>query len=216
MSTSKKTGPSDPGESPSDVGEPISISDIAADFEAEVVRLEGITARIARIELTTDRTIQRAGELMKEAAESHERFLAKLSALIEAVDSARQRHNASAEVLSQCAQALEGRRVEYEAFQQRFAALGSEAREIIGMIQPATQESADPDGEAMLKRLRVARQRLDGAAESARALSRDARAANLTDLEREADAINQQLQSLSRKLKTVEPASGPTNGKGQA
>jgi DNA repair exonuclease SbcCD ATPase subunit len=214
MSASDRKKRRGPGKAASGGEQPPSLSDVAGGLETEVGRLEGITARVARLELNGERNLQRAAELLGQAAESHERFLSRLRALVDTVESAKQRHNHAADTLARCTSDLEARHRQYQALQERFGALASEARDVIGLMQGGVdEEGPDPDGP--VERLRAASLRLRATAEAAGLLGVDAREANFLDLERQADAVRQQLHALSRKLQRAEQAADPATAKGQ-
>ena len=187
------------------------LADVASDLEAEIAELESLTGRISRVELNSQKNIVRAAELLKEASDSHERFITYLRTLIESVEQLRQRQNASAAALSEFSTELDGRRQLYEALQQRFGKLGDEARQVSELVRDTVRPNGhtQSEREQMLERLRVANQLLVAAVESARALATDADEANMADLQRDADALRQQLESLSQKLQKVEISIAP-------
>jgi chromosome segregation ATPase len=187
------------------------LADVASDLEAEIAELESLTGRISRVELNSQKNIVRAAELLKEASDSHERFITYLRTLIESVEQLRHRQNASAATLSEFSTALDGRRQLYEALQQRFGKLGEEARQVSELVRDTVRPNGHTpsEREQMLERLRVANQLLVAAVESARSLATDADEANMTDLQRDADALRQQLESLSQKLQKVEISIAP-------
>ena len=187
-----------------------SIARIAGEIESDVASFESLTARLERIELSTHKDIVRAAELLEEATQSHKDFLAHLTQLIRAVDTVRGRQNVSAETLSTCATRVDERRKDYEALQVRFAALGTDAHAINQLIlDGATTERQGPDAQReSAAQLEAAHERLTISVETARSLVADAKAAALVDLERQADALRQQLQSLAHKLRHLQVKMG--------
>jgi uncharacterized phage infection (PIP) family protein YhgE len=192
-----------------------SIASVAGELEADVASFESLTARISRMELGTEKDILRAAELLNEAANSHKRFLEHLRDLIVHIDGVRGRQNASAAALSDAATKLDARRQTYVDLQQRFAALGAVAQEVNELVrQSADTERDTPEArQASVDGLRAAQERLHTAIDAARSLVADARAAQLGELERQADALRQQLSSLANKLSRVESALGPESPK---
>jgi chromosome segregation ATPase len=190
--------------------QPDSIARIAAEIEADVASFESLTTRVDRLELSTYKDIVRAAELLEEATKSHKDFLAHLTRLIQAVDTVRGRQNASAETLSTCATRVDERRKAYEALQVRFASLGTDAHAINQLIlDGATTERKTPDAQReSATQLETAHERLTVAVETARSLVDDAKAAAMVDLERQADALRQQLQSLAHKLRHLQVKMG--------
>jgi chromosome segregation ATPase len=183
--------------------------EVATELDDEVTTFETLTARVAKLDLGSHKEIMRAAELLGQAAESHKRFLDHLRALIESIDDVRSRQNLSAEALSAHATRLDERRLTYEALQQRFSSIGVDAHEVNALIQQSVGADSPEDRDQKLARLREARERLNGSVESARTLVADARRAELSDLERQADAMRQQLQALAKKIQHVEDAYGP-------
>ena len=164
-------------------------------------RIERITERADKSALTTRHQIARAGEVLRNAADSHQEFARCLIALTQAVDRVRTRQNASAESLAATAQRVQDRQEELAAFQARFTALADAARDIgsqLGAGDPATK----PPEQARAS-LSAARERFTATAADARALAADARATGLVDLEKEAHAIGQQLEALASKLERL-------------
>ena len=89
----------------------------------EMTTFEALTERLGRLELTSEEKMVKAGELLKEAAASHLRFVEGLRAMIDGIEDARQRQNKSAAALAEHTAALESRRLEYTALVERFQAL---------------------------------------------------------------------------------------------
>jgi chromosome segregation ATPase len=180
----------------------------AEHLEADLSSFESLTARVTRMELTTHEEIRKAADILQKAADAHGSFVVHLRELIEAIDDLRSRQNASATRLSDCAGELDQRRLSYEALEQRFADLGTQAKEINELIRKATELGRDtPENrDTTLVNLRAARERLDLTVGSAAQLVADAREAKLVDLANQADALRQQLQSLAKKLERVELA----------
>jgi DNA repair exonuclease SbcCD ATPase subunit len=186
-----------------------SIVDVASELDDEVTSFETLTARVAKLELGSHKEILRAAELLGQAAESHKRFLEQLRSLIGAIDDVRSRQNQSAATLSAHATRLDERRMTYEQLQQRFASIGVDAHEVNALIQRAPPAETPEAREENLTRLRQARERLTASVDAARVLVADAREAQLSDLERQADALRQQLSALAKKLQHVEDAHAP-------
>jgi hypothetical protein len=177
----------------------------ARELSEAIERVERLTVRAGEVEVTSRKRLTRAGELLDTAAQAHRDFGAHLGALIEAVGGLRDRQNASAETLSAVAQAVDQRRQECEALEQRFAALGESAG-TIGAELAETGASAEGDPATETQRLRAAlpgiRGKMVAALEQAEALTADARAAGFADLEKQAHAVYQQLGALLDKLGT--------------
>jgi chromosome segregation ATPase len=181
-----------------------SIAGVAAELAAEVAEFESLTRRVSKVELATHKDLAKTGELLAQAEGSHKRFIERLRALIVAIDDVRARQNASAAALSACSDRLDAQKKIYEELEQRFVELGEAAREVNELVQAGAEAGretdAGPDRDAALEKLALASERLKGSIDAASALMQDARSAGLSDLERQADSMRQQLQSLAKKL----------------
>lgn len=180
----------------------------AAELHATIDEIDRLTSRLQKVELASREEITRAGRLLEEAAEAHKRFLAHLTAVTQLIAAMRDRQNASAVQLSQYAQHLEERHQQHVVLDERFAALGDTARQISVLIKdgvvPEPEPGAEPPSAAeVAAKLAPVKERLAEGAEEARALQADSREAGFVDLERQADAIRQQLRSLLNKLEHI-------------
>jgi hypothetical protein len=180
----------------------------ATELQGAIDRMERLTTRSVDLPLATRHQLLRAGELLQNAVESHQQFLDQLAALGRAVEDLRARQNASAEVLAQCAARVEERRKQCAALDDRFAAIGQAAREISAQMSQSSgnggQVASTEEAQRFKETMRVARERLALTVEEAAALTTDAREAGLAEIERQAHAMRQQLQSLLQKLDSVE------------
>jgi hypothetical protein len=165
----------------------------AMDLDAAVAELEQLTRRLTNQALRTDDDLVRAAELLASSEQAHRRFLDHLAALAAAVEDLRQRQNASARTCGERATLLDARRKLHDALSGRFGALGEAAREVLDLVGEA---SGGADGRV----LEQAEEKLSVLVEQAGALFADAREAELTDLERQAHAMAQQLAALHRKV----------------
>ncbi len=185
-----------------------SIGGVAAELEAEVAEFEALTRRVTKIELSTRKDLTKMSELLGQAESSHKRFIERLRALIEAIDGVRARQNASAVSLSACADRLDAQRALYENLEQRFAELGEAAKAVNALVLEGAEAGREGGEEraTALDKLAAAAERLQGSIEAATMLCSEARSAGLTDVEQQADALRQQLQSLAKKLERVQSA----------
>lgn len=160
--------------------------------------LEALTRRVSRQPVHERAHLARAGELLKNAAEGHQRFLTHLTALSGAIDELRQRLGASATVLAHEAERIDGRRASFAALEERFNELGEGALRINTLVQQRIG-----DGDATPEALSAIAAQLAEAANAAVTLTADARTAGFTDLEEQAHARSQQLRSLHGKIAAV-------------
>ncbi len=172
------------------------VVEAARDLAAALEVIETATSRSSKVELTSQRDLARAAELLAEAEAGHRDFLAHLGALATAVDDMRQRQNASAAALSTHEERLVGRRAAYEALERRFGLLAETASSVGAALASAHERG---DGEAK-EAMRKVRDRMGAAIDEARVLSVDAKEERFAELERQAHAIRQQLASLLDKI----------------
>jgi hypothetical protein len=172
------------------------LSDAASKLESEIMRFEKLTTVALQTALDSEKQIEHVAETIDTAAASHAQFAEHMRALIEAVSAARDRQQASAEALNARGEEVGARRAEHRALAERFSALAAEAKDIRGAIQAA----ASPDSASVLQQVASATERLDGVIERARELGVESRTRGLVDLERQADAIRQQVLSARNKL----------------
>ena len=172
------------------------------ELSRSIEELETLTRRVSRQPVHERAHLAKAGELLQNAAEGHQRFLTHLAALSGAIDELRQRLGASATVLAHEAERIDDRRAAFAALEARFTELGEGALRINALVQEKIG-GGDPTPEA----LGAIASQLAEAADAADALTKDAREAGFTDLEEQAHARSQQLRSLHGKLAAAREAS---------
>jgi chromosome segregation ATPase len=179
------------------------LASAALDLEDELTAIEALTRRLSRLELDSRKSIVGAAELLKEAADGHTRFAMRLRSVVESIDTLRRRQNESAAALSGLSESLDQRRRAHDELGDRFTALGHEARKVAELFQATAPAEGAPElgREELRAKVATAGDSLATLVESARALATDAADAKMTDLHRDADALRQQLQALSNKLK---------------
>jgi chromosome segregation ATPase len=174
----------------------------------EIERFEALTDQVTKAALTSSKAIDRATELLEEAAQSHGRFGQELTALIAAVSEARDRQAASAERLNTRGESIRERRAQFLALRERFAALGDDAQLINTLILEAGTPDPNALGDvtALIGRLGEASERMATVVERAKELGRDAHDVELVDLEREADALRQKVAAARNKVDQLRTA----------
>lgn len=101
-------------------------------------------------------------------------------------------------------EAIDARAADHEALANRFRALGEEARGIHALVQEVTSAVAPPTTPerlaSLIARLEEIVGRMDAAVDVAQGVSREARSADFVDVERQADALRQQLLSARNRV----------------
>lgn len=170
----------------------------AAALEAELKRFEDIASSVARAPLSSQKAIEHAARLTRDASEAQGRFARQLQALVALVGSAGERQRAAAAVINDRVAEIDARTAGHAALEARLGELGAEARGINGMVQEATGGGGGVPGSPerlaeLVGRLGDIVERMDGAVERAQEVTREATEADFVDVARQADALRQQL-----------------------
>jgi DNA repair exonuclease SbcCD ATPase subunit len=191
-----------------------SIVDVATALDAELRRFEELAAAVRRAPLSTEKNIDRAAGLIRQAADCQDRFTTQLSALVGAMASTRDRVEAAARAINARAEEVRQRSAEHDALLKRLAALGQEAKEIGALAQAiaarkAREGGADPgaapgSGDEALEEVRGMLARMTAVARQADELAKEASAAGIEDLARQADSLRQTLGSAHHKVTLLE------------
>lgn len=170
----------------------------AAALEAELKHFEELAAALARAPLTSQKAIEQAARLTRDASAAQGRFAEQLHGLVALVGAAGERQGVAAAAINERVAAIDARTAEHAALEARLGELGEEARGINALVLEATSNGggvpSTPDRLAsLIERLEEIVARMDGAVERAHGVSRDATAADFVDVARQSDALRQQL-----------------------
>jgi len=174
----------------------------AAALESELSRFEELAETARKIPLTSEKNIDRAARATTEAAARQEGVIAQVQALVAAIGDARQRQQATSEVLLARAQEIQARSEELGEILKRFASLGVEARG----INEAVGQLASIDRARIGEELVGIRAKMDGAIDLAQGVAKDALEKELADIARHADQMRQQILAAKNKLGLLEKA----------
>lgn len=181
----------------------------ALELIESVESLERLSGRAAETELSDWKSIAKTNELLEKSVAAHQEFVTALSTVSDGVTALRDRHNTCADRLAEVAARLQQRRDDYAAFEQRFHAIAGAAREINSLLEAIPQRAEGVDAQAHLSAVSAAfaavRERLSRAAEEARVLGGDAKAAGFVDLTQQAEGLGQQLEAISSRLARATP-----------
>src|SRR2546430_8456529 len=108
----------------------------ATALEAELRRFEQVAELAARLELKSQKNLERAARAAQDAAEAQGRVAQRVRALVEEIARARERQGAQAKHLEERAQQIQSRRELLDALLSRFARLGNEAGEVNELLKP--------------------------------------------------------------------------------
>jgi hypothetical protein len=190
-----------------------SLTDAAAALDAELRRFEELSLAAGKVPLNSQKNIERAATLTREANESRERFAELLKSLVAAVSVARDRQQTSADALQVRVEEIQSRTACYEGLLRRFAGLGTRAGSLQERVLQAAATQKDADGAVasagVAGVLGEVQDRLAEIVSEAADLARAAAADDFADLGRQADSLRQQVLSvrnrvtlLQRNLKT--------------
>src|SRR5712671_4325014 len=115
--------------------EKVGLGAAAAALEAELRRFEQVTDLAARLELKSQKNLERAAQAARDAADAQGRVADRVRALVEQIAHARQRQEAQAAQLEERARLIQSRRELLDALLARFARLGDEASEVNALLK---------------------------------------------------------------------------------
>jgi len=170
-------------------------------LETDLARLEEIVKETARVEVSSDKSLQRARRLLEQCSEQQLKLAEHLKSLVIAMNGAQGRVQASLEETLSLSRQIGTRAAERSALVERFAVLGQRTREInapVAAVVSKHQDGALP-GEllaAVGEILSIA----DGLVSESDSIAKDARTSKWVDIGREADALRQQILSARNKL----------------
>lgn len=184
---------------------PSELAGAAAALDLELRRFADLTASARGVALSSQKNIERAARIIKDAGESNALVARHLQSLVAAIGAARDRHEGAVATLEARAGEVQDRVEVYSGFARRFEALGGEARELNTAVQEVGARGAvdtlGPEGIAdVLVRLEAILDRMTRIVESSRALRDEAQAAGITDLSQQAEALRQQVAAVRNKL----------------
>lgn len=174
-----------------------SFVEAAAALEAELERFEAIAAAVGRAPLNSQKAIEHAARLTRDASEAQGRYAQRLQALVAMVGSTGERQHVAAATINDRVAEIDARTTAHTALERRLGELGEEARGINARAQGAIGAGGVPSSPERLSELIGALgeigERMDAAVASALDIARDATASDFVDVARQADSLRQQL-----------------------
>src|SRR5260370_40508500 len=122
-------------------------------LDEELERFEALAHTSERVPLTSERNLEKAASAINEAAESQKRVGAHSTALIEAITTARQQHDATANKVIARRDELEARANLFNEQLARFAQLGKEATEISAFVRQLGENKGQPPSQETVRQL---------------------------------------------------------------
>lgn len=168
-------------------------------LDEELARFNQLAQSARKIQLTSERNLEKAARAINDAAESQRRVTEHIALLIEAISNARTRHDAVAAELLTTRDDVQARAERFEAQLGRFAALGKEAADISAQVRELGAIKDKPNAE-IVALLTSVKERMTGVVAGAVALAAEADAESMEDLARQCDSLKQQVQSALNKV----------------
>lgn len=181
-----------------------SLADAATALDTELRRFEELSLAAGKVPLNSQKNIERAATLTREANESRERFGEHLKSLVAAVSAARDRQQASADALQVRVDEIQSRTACYEGLLRRFAGLGMRASSLQERVLQAAAMQKNADGmvasTGVAGVLEEVQERLAEIITEAADLTRAATDDDFSDLARQADSLRQQVLSVRNRV----------------
>src|SRR5262245_4446361 len=121
----------------------LTLSAAVAAFEADLTRYEELANDLKGITINSQKNLSKATKLLEEAANFEQKLSDDVSALVQAMQAARDRQQGSAELTLDAAKKIESRMAEHNLLMQKFAALGERARGASDPVQAVMSQAAE-------------------------------------------------------------------------
>lgn len=171
----------------------------AAALDDELERFERLSAEVGKQPLDSQKGLERAAELLKQAAGADENLAARVSGLVGAISEMRRRREAGAEAVQKRAAEIEARSNAFAALLETYRGIGSSATEITTRLQGVIQAPPSERENALAE----VRHRVAELAARAQELMKTADEQGFTDVTRQADGLRQQLLQGLNKVSLV-------------
>jgi hypothetical protein len=170
-------------------------------LEAELARYEENVSDARRLEIASEKGLQKSKTVLEACAATEQRMREHLQAFAAAMQQMQERQQACVDETLATAKRIEERIHDRAALLERFGALGVRAREVDEPVQAVMQRKAEgaKDSE-LVGALGEVIARTDSVLEDADAVAKDAQGRGWEDIAREAMALKQQLQSARNKV----------------
>jgi hypothetical protein len=173
----------------------------AAALDEELRRYDALADEAKRSHIDSGKTLERAVRVVQESTAHNESVHQKLRGLVKEIEEARVRQVESLNVLLEAAKRAQARSEQYEALLKRFAALGETARRVNALaVEAEAKRLRGAPEAAILQGLDDVQTQMAAVAAEAEALLALATEQNWTDLERQADAVRQQVLAARNRL----------------
>lgn len=192
--------------------DPLGLATAAEALEAELKRFEDLAETLAHERLDSEKNLRRAAQALVAIQGVDTRLAEHLASLVSAIGAARERQEASANLVRDRAEVIRQRSEALTELMQRWEALGQEAVEVTRVAQQAADAGDDTNGDERPREVGAAfaqvDERLGNLAESAQGLARAAEQIEFQDLARQADGLRMQVLAARNKLRLARTPDG--------
>jgi len=172
----------------------------AAALEAELLEYEKFVSEVKRMNLTTDKAMHRAKDLLEQCAAGEQRMAERLQAFASAMQDVQVRQQACITGAVAAATLIQERVQNRSALLERFSALGDRARALNEPVALLEAKEGEANAQDLLTTLSAVAAATETVVAEAEALGADAAAADWQDIAREATTLRQQLLSARNKI----------------
>ena len=168
----------------------------ATALENELARYEEHVADARRLEISSEKGLQKSKTVLEACAATEQRMREHLQAFAAAMQDMQKRQQTCVDETVATAKRIEERIHDRASLLERFGQLGTRAREVDEPVKAVMQRKAEGATESeLLGALTEVISRTDSVLEDADAVAKDAQGRGWEDIAREATALKQQLQS---------------------
>lgn len=187
----------------------------AQSLDEGLERFEALTEQLQKAPLQSEKHLERASETLKALADMDDQLRVRVTTLVGAISRVRDRQQAQAEAVHECAQNLQARTEVFKDLLVRYGSLGQSAGELNVQMQQFAQQrqqAKTPEEQTgVATTFQALQDRMAQVAEDARALATLANEKDFGDIARQADSLRQQLLSARNKMGLLQKSFG-TNG----
>jgi len=168
-------------------------------LENELQRCEQLATELERERLDSEKNLRRAAQALSSIGESSVRMGNQLTALLAAIDVARQRQEALSASIQASAQRIRQRGEVLRLLLERWATLGTHAAEVNQLAQRPPQKEGEPNGGSSA--VEEVEGRLSRLADEAESFATTAATEQFADLARQGEALRARILSARNKLR---------------
>jgi DNA repair exonuclease SbcCD ATPase subunit len=171
----------------------------ARQLAEELERFETLSGELERMAINSEKSLQRARQGLEACAEHEAKLAERLRAFAQAMQETQAAQLRCIEQASAATGRIQERQTQRAELQRRLAVLGQNAREVSAPVASLPEGSAAVSGD-MLAPLQEVERRLDAVIAEAGEVRSKAQLEDWHDLQRDTQALEQQLQALRNKI----------------